>query len=278
MKKLNLSRTIFYLLLIGLVIFTLAPFIWQLLTSLRPDNEIALRPTLYWPRALTAQHYQVLFVRKPFLSYLLNSFIVCAIATTGCLLIGSLAGYAFARMTVPAKRLLLWGILAISIFPPIIFLFPIYELMRAFKLTNSLIALAIPYIGLNLPFTIWVLTGFFRQLPKEVEEAAILDGFSRLQILRRIVLPLAAPALVTTGILVFIFCWNEFIFALTLLNNENNKTITIGTATLTGGSNYEIPWGPLSAATVVATIPLILLVFAFQRHIVDGLTAGSVKG
>lgn len=272
------SRAIFYILLGLLLIFSLAPFIWQILTSIRPDNEIALRPTRYWPHVLTKEHYQLLFIRKPFLHYLFNSFLVCIVATGGCLFIGSLASYAFARLAVPARRLMLWGILAISIFPPIIFLFPVYEMMRYLGLTNSLWALAIPYIGLNLPFTIWVLTNFFRQLPKEIEEAALLDGFNRWQILRHIVLPLSAPALVTTGILVFIFCWNEFIFALTLVNSETSKTITIGTATLTGSSNYEIPWGSLSAATVVATVPLILLVLAFQRQIVNGLTSGSVKG
>jgi multiple sugar transport system permease protein len=272
------KHIIFYLLILGLVIFSLSPFIWQLLTSIRPDNEIALRPTVYWPHSLTKEHYILLFIRKPFFRYLINSFFVCIIATMGCLIIGSLASYAFARLEVPARRLILWGILAISIFPPIIFLFPVYEMLRSVGLTNNLLALSIPYLGLNLPFTIWILTNFFRQLPKEIEEAALLDGFTRLQILRHIVLPLAAPALVTTGILVFIFCWNEFIFALTLVNDETNKTITIGTATLTGSSNYEIPWGPLSAATVVATLPLVFLVFAFQRHIVNGLTAGSIKG
>jgi multiple sugar transport system permease protein len=278
MKNRSVRQIIFYLLISLLILLSIAPFLWQTLTSIRPDNEIALRPTLYWPRSFTSIHYFLLFARKPFLKYLFNSAVVSSLATVGCLLIGSLAGYAFARLEVPSRKFLLWAILAVSIFPPIIFLFPVYEMLRAAHLTNNLFALSIPYLGLNLPFAIWVLTSFFRQLPKEIEEAALLDGFTRLQILRRIVIPLAAPALVTTGILVFIFCWNEFIFALTLINDDPLKTLTIGTATLTASSNYEIPWGPLSAATVVATLPLVLLVFAFQQRIVEGLTAGSVKG
>ncbi|MEW6735775.1 MAG: carbohydrate ABC transporter permease [Acidobacteriota bacterium] len=278
MIKRDYRRIALYLLIVGLLIISLAPFLWQALTSLRPDHEIALRPTRYLPRSTTFAHYLSLFTRKPFTRYFINSFIVSSLATLGCLTIGSLAAYAFARLDVPARRLLLWAILSISIFPPIIFLFPIYEMMRAAQLTNNLIALAIPYMALNLPFTIWVLTSFFRQIPHELEDAALLDGFTRLQILSRIVLPLAAPALVTTGILVFIFCWNEFVFALTFTTEDTYKTLTAGTASLSGSSNYEIPWGPLSAATVLATLPLVVLVFLFQRRIVEGLTAGSVKG
>jgi multiple sugar transport system permease protein len=276
--NIRFKRIILYLFIGLLLVVSLAPFIWQAITSIRPDSEISKLPTIYIPRSLTSVHYYLLFARKPFALYLLNSFIVSVMATLGCLVIGSLAGYGFARLDMPGRRILLWAILAISIFPPIIFLFPVYELMRAVHLTNNLFALSIPYMALNLPFTIWVLTSFFRQIPTEIEDAALLDGFSRFQILWRIVLPLAAPALVTTGILIFIFCWNEFIFALTLISDDASKTLTIGTATLSAASNYEIPWGPLSAATVVATVPLVALVFLFQRRIVEGLTAGSVKG
>jgi multiple sugar transport system permease protein len=278
MKKRSYKRVILYLLVIGFVIFSIAPFVWQALTSIRPDSEIALRPTVYLPRSITSSHYYLLFARKPFAKYFLNSLIVSTVATLGCLAIGSMAGYAFARLRVPMRRLLLWAILAISLFPPIIFLFPVYEMLRAVQLTDNLIALSIPYIALNLPFSIWVLTSFFRQIPTEIEDAALLDGFTPAQILYRIILPLSAPALVTTGILVFIFCWNEFIFALTFINDEASKTLTTGTATLSSASNYEIPWGPLSAATVVATLPLVVLVLLFQRRIVEGLTAGSIKG
>jgi multiple sugar transport system permease protein len=209
---------------------------------------------------------------------MLNSLIVSTLSTLGCLFIGGLAAYAFARLNLPARQLWLWLILSISLFPPIIFLFPIYEMLRAFSLSNKLLALTIPYIALNLPFTIWVLVNFFRQIPQEIEDAALLDGFTRWQILSRIIAPLSAPALATTGILVFIFCWNEFLFAITLINSEGAKTITNGIASLSGSSNYEIPWGPLSAATVVSTLPLVVMVFLFQKRIVAGLTAGSVKG
>jgi multiple sugar transport system permease protein len=173
---------------------------------------------------------------------------------------------------------MLMTLVAISLFPAIIFFFPLYELVRLTHTANNPIALIVPYVTFNLPFSILVLSAFFRGISTEIEEAAKVDGFTRGQILTRIIMPLAAPALATTGILVFIFCWNEFLLALTFMTRDTAKTVTAGVASLSGTTIYELPWGPISAAVVVSTIPLILLVIIFQRRIIQGLTAGAVKG
>jgi ABC-type glycerol-3-phosphate transport system permease component len=169
------------------------------------------------------------------------------------------------------------GLLVIAFFPPIVFLLPLYELVRAAGLVNHPWGLILPYAALNLPFAIWLLTGSFEQIPSELEEAAAIDGLTRFQTYRKIVLPLAAPAVVTAGILVFIFSWNEFMFALTFMNIESQKTVTVGVATLSGAFSYEIPWGQIAAGVIASSAPLIILVIFFQRKIVSGLTAGAIK-
>jgi multiple sugar transport system permease protein len=261
-----------------IVLWCLAPFLWQIITSLKSNAEIASLPVTYIPHEASLQHYDALFVRKPFAGYLFNSFIVSATSTVLCVGVSALAAYAVSRLRVRGSRAMLAVLVAISLFPPIIFFFPLYEMLRAAGLLNNFVALIIPYTTFNLPFSIIVLATFFRTVPSDIEDAAKVDGLGRLQILWRIILPLSAPALATTAILVFIFAWNEFLFALTFITNERMKTVTAGIATLSGTTVHETPWGPIAAAVVVSTMPLILLVGIFQRRIVQGLTAGAMKG
>lgn len=263
----------------------LAPFVWQIITSLKTDAEIVAVPVSYLPglgaesdRGPTTGHYTALFQRKPFARYLWNSFFISAVSTAICVFTAAMAAYSVSRLKTKGSKVFLGILVAISFFPPIIFFFPLYEMVRATGMANHPVALIVPYVTFNLPFAILVLSAFFRQIPLDIEEAARVDGFNRWQILVQIIMPLAAPALSTTAILIFIFCWNEFLLALTFMTADRAKTVTAGIASLSGASTFELPWGAISAAVVVSTLPLVILVAIFQRRIIQGLTAGAAKG
>ena len=272
-KKILLPIAIFIL-----VIFFLAPVLWQVLTSFKVNEDIAAIPSVYFPRRLTLQHYTNLFTRRPFFLYILNSAFVSLASTLLCLALGSPAAYALARLKLPGRNLILGAILIITLFPYVLLFLGLLEIIRATGLTNNYLALIIPYTAINLPLTILVMRSFFQQLPRDLEDAAKMDGYSTLQMLWEIVIPMTIPAMVTTGILAFIAAWNEFIFALTFITREELKTIPVAAAQLGGTSIFEIPYGAIAAATVLGTLPLVLLVLFFQRRIVQGLTAGAVKG
>jgi multiple sugar transport system permease protein len=260
------------------VIFCLAPILWQLLTSFKVNADIAAIPNVYFPTRFTLDHYRSLFERRPFLNYILNSAIVSFASTILALGVGSPAAYALARLKLQGERWILAGVLIVTLFPPILLFLGLLEIVRALHLGNNYLALIIPYTAINLPLTILVMRSFFQQLPKDLEDAARVDGYSTPRMLLEIVLPMTIPALVTTGILTFISAWNEFIFALTFITREDMKTVPVAGAQLGGASPFEIPFGPIAAATVLGTIPLVLLVLFFQRRIVQGLTSGAVKG
>lgn len=267
-----------YLSVALVVIFCLAPVLWQLLTSLKVNQDISAVPTVYFPTRFTLNHYIELFARRPFLRYILNSAFVSITSTALALAIGAPAAYALARLKLWGKKVILAGVLIVTLFPGILLFLGLLEIIRWLGLANNYLALIIPYTAINLPLTILVLRSFFEQLPKDLEDAAKVDGYNTWQMLVKILLPMTVPALVTTGILTFIFAWNEFIFALTFMTREELKTIPVGAAQLGGASLFEIPYGPIAAATVLGTLPLIVLVLFFQRKIVQGLTAGAVKG
>lgn len=273
-----MKRVILHIVVWSFVAWCLAPFVWQIITSFKTNAAITAIPNVYIPDDPTAEHYETLFLRKPFGRYLLNSTIVSGGATILCLFVSALAAYAVARLRVRGGKFLLLSLVIVALFPPIIFFFPLYELVRLTQTANNPLALILPYVTFNLPFAVLVLTSFFRQVPGDVEEAAKIDGLSRLQILFRIIMPLAAPALATTGILIFIAAWNEFLLALTFMTEDTAKTVTAGVASLGGTSGFDIPWGPIAASVVVSTLPLIALVLMFQRRIIQGLTAGASKG
>jgi multiple sugar transport system permease protein len=261
-----------------IVLFSLAPILWQVLTSLKTNADIAAVPNVYFPKQLTLEHYIEIFRRRPFFSYMLNSALVSILSTLLCLLIGTPAAYALARLRLPGERLILALVLIVTLFPYILLFLGLLELVRAFGLANNYLALIVPYTAMNLPLTILVMRSFFQQLPRDLEDSAKVDGYSTGQMLLQILLPMTLPAVVTTGILAFIAAWNEFIFALTFITRESMKTIPVAVAQLSGTAVFEIPYGALAAATVIGTLPLIILVLFFQRRIVQGLTAGAVKG
>lgn len=242
------------------------------------NADISAVPNVYIPRRITLEHYQSLFVRRPFTLYLLNSAFVSITSTILALVLGSPAAYALARMRLPGRRVILASMLIVTLFPAVLLFLGLLEVVKMLNLGNNYLALIIPYTAINLPLTILVMRSFFQQLPKDLEDSARVDGYSTVQMLMQIVLPMTLPALVTTGILTFIAAGNEFIFALTFMTREGLKTIPVATAQLSGASVFEIPYGPIAAATILGTLPLVALVLAFQRKIVQGLTAGAVKG
>ncbi len=273
-----LRQILFWLAVAAICLFCLAPMLWQVLTSFKLNQDIAALPNVYIPTRFTLAHYIELFTRRPFLRYILNSAIVAIASTLVCLALGAPAAYALARLRPLGRQWVQAGIVLITLFPGILLLQGLLEMVQWLRLGNNYLALILPYTAINLPLTILVLKSFFQQLPRDLEDAAKIDGYTTGQMLVQIVLPLTLPALVTTGILTFIFAWNEFIFALSFITEETMKTIPVAAAQIGGTTVFEIPYGPIAAATVVGTLPLVVLVLLFQRKIVQGLTAGAVKG
>ena len=275
-----LYRTLFFVVLAIIFIYIVFPFYWAFRSSLTPDNELFTTPVHYWPVNPTLAHYQEVFTNADFLVALRNSAIVAASTTVLSLFIGTVGAYALGRFKFRGRLPVMYLILSMTMFPAIAILGSLFDLVRRFGLYNQLPALIITYLVFTLPFTVWVLTSFFQGLPKELEEAAYVDGASPLETLYKVMLPLIAPGLVTTGLLAFINAWNEFLFAVSFLQTPDKRTVPLAIFlfnTATGGG-FEIPWGTIMAATVVVTVPLIVLVLIFQNRIISGLTAGAVKG
>ncbi|MEO7734113.1 MAG: carbohydrate ABC transporter permease [Kofleriaceae bacterium] len=270
------GKVLFYLLVAAIVVFAVFPFYYAIVTSLKSSTE--LFSVDYFPATLNLDNYVGVFRDNPFATNLWNSVIVAVVTVVVSLFLGVTAAYALARIRFRGRSLLLLTILGVSMFPQIAVLSGMYQMIRALGLYNHLAALVLSYMIFTLPFTVWVLTTFMRELPKELEEAAILDGASPWVIVTRVFMPLMWPALVTTGLLAFIAAWNEFLFALTFTLTNDKRTVPVGIATMSGASAHELPWGNIMAASVIVTLPLVLLVLIFQRRIVSGLTAGAVKG
>ncbi len=277
-QSLLLSTVLFWCAVIAVVLFCLAPVLWQVLTSFKVNEDIVAIPNVYFPTRITFDHYIELFTRRPFGRYILNSAFVSLTSTLACLLIGTPAAYALARSRPRGSYFIQVCILFVTLFPSILLLQGLLEIVQFLNLGNNYLALILPYTAMNLPLTILVMRSFFIQLPQDLEDAARVDGYNTWQLLVQILTPLTLPALVTTGILTFIAAWNEFIFALTFITEETMKTIPVASAQLGGTSMFEIPYGAIAAATVVGTVPLVILVLFFQKQIVQGLTAGAVKG
>ena len=276
--KKTTKKTILYIIVILMVIFYIFPFYWAIKSSFTSDKYLFTKEIKFWPQGFTFENYKKVFTERPFGLNILNSIIVAGATTIFSLIVGSFSAYAIARLKIPGKSALMLLILAVSMFPQVSILGGLFQLLRKMGLINSYPGLIIPYIALNLPLTTWILQNFFRELPKEIEESAYIDGCSKFETLWRIVLPLSAPGLVTTGLLAFIQAWNEFLFALTFMQTPEKYTVPVAIAMFTGKTFYEVPWGQLMAASVIVTTPLVVLVLIFQNKIVQGLTAGSVKG
>lgn len=269
-------QSAFYLLVTIIVVVAVFPFYYAVITSLKPGS--ALFDVSYWPRAVTFSNYAAVLSRGTFLRNLGNSLLISTLVVMISLLLAITAAYALARVRFRGRGLLLLTILSVSMFPQIAVLAGLFELIRWFGVFNTPIALIFSYMIFTLPFTVWVLTTFMRELPIEIEEAAIVDGASSWVIVTRVFMPLMWPALVTTGLLAFIAAWNEFLFALTFTSSDSQRTVPVAIAMLSGDSQFEIPWGTIMAASVIVTLPLVVLVLIFQRRIISGLTAGGVKG
>jgi len=270
-----MRRLGFYILLIVVCLYCLGPYLWQFITSLKPQAELSTLPPIL-PENPTFNHYVSIFRAHPFLRIIANSFIVASSTTVLSLVIGSLAAFALAKLDVRRKGLMLVFVLSVSMFPAIATVSPLYIIIRALGLRDTLLALIITYTTFSLPLTIWILTSFFRNIPHDLYLASRVDGCTVFQSFYKVILPLSAPGLFATAILVFIFSWNEFIYALTLTASERARTLPVAIALFPG--LHEIPWGEIAAASILATLPTVLLMLLFERRIVSGLTAGAVKG
>ncbi|ACY15646.1 carbohydrate ABC transporter permease [Haliangium ochraceum] len=278
--KRYLKTGAFYLLVIAIVLYAVVPFVYAISSSLKSGSAL-FDPSL-WPSEITGRNYLSVFEEQPFHKNLLNSIIVAVVVVALSLFLGVTAAYALARVRFRGRTLLLLTILGVSMFPQVAVLSGMFQLLRAFNLYNTLPGLMFSYMIFTLPFTVWVLTTFMRDLPNELEEAAIMDGATPWQTITKVFMPLMWPALVTTGLLAFIAAWNEFLFALTFMLTNDQRTVPVAIALMSGSSKgagqFEIPWGNIMAASVIVTVPLIILVLIFQRRIVAGLTQGAVKG
>ena len=271
-----LRRVGFFLLVAAIVLYAVFPFYYAILSSLKSGSD--LFRVDYFPFTWEFGNYGSVFRGQPFGTNIVNSLIVATAVVALSLFLGVTAAFALARIQFRGRSVLLVTILGVSMFPQVAVLSGMFQLIRALHQFNHLGSLVISYMIFTLPFTVWVLTTFMRELPKELEEAAILDGASSWTIVRRVFLPLMGPALVTTGLLAFIAAWNEFLFALTFTLTNDKRTVPVGIAVMSGASAHELPRGNIMAASVIVTVPLDVLVLIFQRRIVSGLTAGAVKG
>ena len=253
----------------------LFPLYWAVISSFVPETRL-FSPEGLLPRGLVLDHYRALFVGRDFWIPIRNSLVVAGATTALCLLVGGPCAYALARLPIRGKAWILLAVLAASMFPQVSLVSPLYLLLREAGLLNTYPGLVLPYLTFAMPLTVWLLVGFFRQLPADLEDAALMDGAGRLRALWTIVLPISWPGFATAGILTFLYSWNEFLFALSFTLGPERHTVPVAIALFRG--QYQVPWGEILAAAVVATLPVAVLVVAAQRRIVAGLTSGAVKG
>lgn len=266
---------VFYTITGGIVFFSLLPFLWFIDTSLKTDLEITSVPPVLVPSG-SLQFYRSALERYDLLHYVKNSVITAGFTTLITLLISMPAAYALARLQMRFKKLFLYALILVSMFPQISIAGPVWRILNSLNLLNSYPGLIMPYVTLTLPLGVWIIASFFQELPRELEDAARIDGCGHFQTLWWIIIPLAAPGVFTAAILVFIYAWNEFFFALLIMTQQKYQTLPVGIALFQG--EYTLPWGDIAAASTIATVPLVLLVFLFQRRIVSGLSAGAIKG
>jgi trehalose/maltose transport system permease protein len=273
-----LQRAVFYLLVLFIAVYALFPFYWAFSTSFKTENEMFRRAS-YIPQEPTLKNYEYVLRDGKFLLALRNSAFVAGATSVLALLVGSFAAYALGRLRFRGRTVLLYVVLSMTMFPSISILSGLYTIVREFGLFGTPFALIITYPVFTLPFTVWVLTAFFKGLPAEIEQAALIDGATQMQTFRLILLPLTAPALVTTGLLAFVTSWNEYLFALNFtITNPAAQTVPVAIAQFSGIESLQEPIAEIMAAAMVVTIPLVVLVLIFQNRIVAGLTAGAVKG
>lgn len=285
-NKNRLKNTLIYIAVSALVIYILAPFIWLFISSISTKTELLALPLHWIPEKPTFGNYVKLFLGgmasisggeiPPFNSALKNSLIICLTVNVMCLIVGALAAYAFARMNFWLKKQMLVTIIAIRMLPEIALILPLYMIMRTLKLMDTYAVLIIVYTSFILPFVIWILKSYFQSIPVELEEAAHMDGSSKIGILARIVLPLALPGIITTCIFAFLTAWDEFLFGLILTSTYNAKTIPVSISEFT--TRHMIDYGLMTTGGIIASLPPILIALVLQKYIINGLTEGGVKG
>jgi multiple sugar transport system permease protein len=263
-----------------IIVFALIPVLWIISLSLKTPETVADQSFI--PQSWSLDNYKTLFdggiSDSPFIKPLINSIGIALITTVISITLAALAAYAIARLTFPGKNLILAGALAIAIFPQISTIGPLFDMWRALGLYDTWPGLIIPYLTFSLPLAIYVLVAFFREIPWDLDQAAQVDGATQFQAFRKVIVPLAAPGTFTAAILVFIFAWNDFLFAISLTSSDASRTVPAALAFFTGESQFTEPTGNIAAAAVIVTIPIIVFVLIFQRRIVSGLTSGAVKG
>lgn len=277
-KSSPVGRIFFWLFVALIFVYLMFPFYWAVVSALKTERELFATPATLWPRNPTLINFQAVLQNPSFLRGLTNSVIVAGSTTLLALLVGSFAGYALGKLRFRGKEVSLYVILAMTMFPQIAILSGLYAVIRFLSLPTTL-SLILTYLLFSLPFTAWVLTAFFRTLPTSLLQAAQVDGATMMQTFWQVLLPLTAPALVTTGLLAFIGAWNEYLFSLTFTAFDRAaQTVPVAIAQLSGRVARQEPFGEIMAASVLVSIPLVILVLIFQARIVDGLTAGAVKG
>ena len=276
MESTGREKVLWTIAILMVLLYALIPVLWIASLSFKPTADIG--DGKFIPETFTFDNYDQIFSTNLFNAALVNSIGIATISTLISIVLASMAAYALSRLDFSGKALILSGALAIAMFPAISIVGPLFDMWRDIGLFDTWAGLIIPYLTFTLPLAIYTLSAFFREIPWELEQAARVDGATPFQAFRKVIVPLAAPGVFTSAILVFIFAWNDFIFANTLTSTENARTVPAALAFFTGGSQFEDPTGAISAAAVVVTIPIIIMVLIFQRRIVAGLTAGAVKG
>lgn len=273
-----IARLAKYALLAAAVLITLAPVYWMVTISLKSEIDQFAVPPRWFSFSPTLAHYRDAFLTRSFGRYLMTSAVVAFLSTAFAMLLGTAAAYGLARFRLPAKldrRLSIW-VLSTRMFPPIVTAVPLFLMMRDLRLLNTITSLVIVYTAFNLPFVVWMMRGFFQELPRDLEEAAMIDGDSRLGALVRVVLPIVTPGLAATAVFCLIMSWNEFLIALVLTQTDAAMTLPVGIAGRV--TQYEIKWGVMSAAASVAVVPILVFALALQKYLVRGLSMGAVKG
>jgi multiple sugar transport system permease protein len=258
------------------IVYALLPVAWIMTLSLKPAAD--LNDHRFLPQRVSLEHYRAIFADAQFPAALWNSIGIAAVSTLVAVLLAMLAAYAIVRLQFRGRRLILAAALSIAMFPPVAVIGPLFNLWRTLGLYDTWPGLILPYMTFTLPLAIWTLAAFFREVPWDLDKAARVDGATPLQAFWHVIMPLAAPGVFTAAILVFIFAWNDFLFAAALTSTNDARTVPAAIAFFTGSSRFELPTGSIAAASVVVTVPVMLVVLIFQRRIVAGLTAGAVKG
>lgn len=274
-NKTRFQKVVIYCLAVIVFVVSLFPFWWMITSSFKPSGEIFSKVPTFWPHDITFEHYMNIFVRANFWEYFKNSLLVAGTVTIIGTGIASLAGYALGRFPIRGKGIILLVVLLVQMFPLVVLIIPLFIVMSNLNLTNSLVGLVITYLTFSLPFCIWMLRSYFSSIPTEIEEAALIDGCTRLQAFRKVIFPLAWPGISATSIFAFITAWNEFVFAVTFIQDDRLRTLPLALQQFF--SRFTADYGGLMAASTIATIPVLLFFIFFQRRMTEGLVQGSVK-